>query len=99
MSFRRNAQVLPARVLPACILLAAAAGLGGCSHSQTKGTRYYEVRTDMTPELLTLDRTHTDVNRDLGIAWRTNLRSLAEDYRRGAMMDRPSRLTFYPMPH
>jgi hypothetical protein len=87
------------RIAAGLLILAGATALTGCSHVQARGTRYHEVHSSLTPELLTLDQTYVDANRELTLAIKTNMRTANDDLARAAYVNRPSRLTFFPIPH
>jgi hypothetical protein len=71
----------------AAILLVGSA-LTGC------GTRH-----NLTPELMNLSDRPVDVDNTWALTANTNWRMLVGDFQRGALIDRPSRLTPEPIPH
>jgi hypothetical protein len=87
----RNA-TLTLAALAAC----AAAFCGGCS---TTGSSYNAVSTNPTPELLTLDQRPIDYRTMVAVSWNSNNRTIPSDIARAIYIDRPSRLTPYPVPH
>jgi hypothetical protein len=51
------------------------------------------VRHDLTPELMTMSDRPVDVENTYSLTCNENWRLLVEDFQRGAMIDRPNRLT------
>jgi hypothetical protein len=87
------------RAVSSSLLAALAAGgmaiaLGGCSHGDPN---YNDVRWNISPDLMTLDKRPVDVDRDLGYSFDTNYRMFWGDLTRAALVDRPSRLTREPL--
>lgn len=78
---------------------AACVGSAGCVNAQAKGTRYREVSWSLTPELETLDKTYVDVDRQVTTSWKTDIRMIQDDFSRAQMIDRPSRLSPFPIPY
>lgn len=80
--------------------LAAAAGLsllGGCS--SMGGKQHASISDDATPSLITLDQRPIDVSNTTTISWNTNWREHWNDWDKIWLLDRPSRLTQFPIPH
>ncbi len=83
------------------LLIAAAlctAGMAACSSSPVS-KRDAEVRNNPTPELETLSERPIDVANDQAVTVDENLRMANEDWNRFWLMDRPSRLERWRMPH
>ncbi|MBK9188429.1 MAG: hypothetical protein HUU18_09925 [Phycisphaerales bacterium] len=58
-----------------------------------------KVKENLTPELLTLNERHIEVENRLLVGFNTNMRMFWSDLSRASHTDRPSRLTPGPMPH
>ena len=80
-------------------MLAGAMVLGGCSRNTTSASLYRQIRQDPTPELNTLTKTQVDIQNMMTVTLNENKRSRLEELHRILLLDRPSRLTRYPMPH
>lgn len=90
-----------ARCLRVVCLLSGVAGsalLCACN-TTTSDPNYSSVRFNLTPDLATLDKRYIDVDRNAALAFNENRRMLTEDFLRGGLYDRPSRLSAYPIPH
>jgi hypothetical protein len=72
----------------AAALLVAGSALTGCG-----------VRHNLTPELSTLSDRPVDVDNTWALTCDENWRMLVSDFQRGALIDRPQRLTPEPIPH
>ena len=72
-------------------------GLSACVTNYSEHPGHAEVRGQVTPELITLDEREIDSDNRIGITNNANLRMLWMDLRRAMLLDRPSRLTPYPM--
>ena len=87
------------RTLAAFTLAAVgAASLTACGASGPFG-RDARIRSNLTPELATLDQTHVDTRNSYALMSNENLRMLNDDLLKFFYLDRPSRLTSLPMPH
>ena len=76
----------------------AVAGLVGCA-SGPAAKRDAEVRGNVTPELETLSQRPIDVSNTQVVVWDENLRMANEDWNSLWLLDRPSRLSRWRMPH
>ena len=76
----------------------ALAGLVGCSSSPA-ARRDAQVRSNVTPELETLSQRPIDVSNTQAVVWDEDLRMANEDWYRLWLLDRPSRLARWRMPH
>lgn len=76
----------------------AVAGLAGCS-SGPLAKRDAQVRAQTSPELETLSQRPIDVSNTQTLVSDENLRMANEDMNRLWLMDRPSRLARWRMPH
>lgn len=85
------------RSLLASAAVTALVGLSGCVTNYSEHPGHAEVRGQVTPELITLDEREIDSDNRIGITNNANLRMLWMDLRRAMLLDRPSRLTPYPM--
>jgi hypothetical protein len=74
------------------------AGLAGCGGSPS-ARRDSEVRGNVTPELETLSQRPIDVSNTQTVVWDENLRMANEDWNSLWLLDRPSRLSRWRMPH
>jgi hypothetical protein len=74
-------------ILPAAAILLSLSALTGC------GTR-----SDLTPELSTLQDRDEDVYNTISLTCNENWRMLVSDWQRAALLDHPSRLTPEPIP-
>jgi hypothetical protein len=86
------------RGLLAVASVVALAGLVGCNTSPS-AKRDAQVRSDLTPELQTLSQRPIDVDNTQAVVWDEDLRMANEDWDRFWLMDRPSRLSRWRMPH
>ena len=75
-----------------------AASLTACGASGPFG-RDARIRSNLTPELATLNQTHIGTRNSYALMSNENLRMLNDDLLRFFYLDRPSRLTALPMPH
>jgi hypothetical protein len=57
------------------------------------------VRHNLTPELSTMSDRPVDVDNTWALTCDENWRMFVSDFQRGALIDRPSRLTPEPIPH
>jgi hypothetical protein len=64
---------------------------GGCTSGQTG-----KVQRNLTPELRTMSDRPVDTRNSFWVAWNENKRLGWEDFYRGALWDRSSRLTPHP---
>ncbi len=71
-------------------------GLTACSGQQQRLSSY---RSNPSPELDTLSKSHDNIDNRLTIGSDTNFRMLNEDIGRALLLDRPSRLTPVPVPY
>lgn len=81
----------------ACLVLAGlglVAVLGACGGSGPAGIRH-----DLTPNLDTQVNRYRDTDNMFWHTWNGNMRAGWDDYYRGALIDRPTRLSRYPSPH
>lgn len=81
-------------------LVVGAAGLsvaGGCAG--TAGRQHAAISHDATPDLITLDKRPIDDSNMVTVTWNANWRESWDDWNKIWLLDRPSRLTQYPMPH
>lgn len=76
------------------VVVAAAAALGGCADNSPEG-----IRLDLTPDLQTTWQRPVDVGNQVSITYDENIRLFWEDLHRASLVDRPSRLSKYPMPY
>jgi hypothetical protein len=83
---------------PLALIAAASLSLTGCG-SLNSGPTYNSVRSNLTPELMTLAERPIDVSNQMGVTFNTNRRAMWDDVQSFWLLDRPSRLTRYPMPH
>ncbi len=84
-----------ARIASAASLVVAIAAITGCS---SEDAQLAEVRSNPTPELMTLgDSLDGNVNRATSTT-STNLRGINNDLGRVFLLDRPSRLSPQPRP-
>lgn len=91
-------KTFPIRIASAAILVAAGAALTGCkSGSAQHAGPLDSIRKRPTPELRTLAERHTDAKNARVIDRDTELRMLSDDIRRFLYIDRPSRLSNYPI--
>ncbi len=81
----------PILTTSACLL--AAALLGGCTRS-----RDAQIRSDLTPELVTLHERQVDSDNAGALTFDENGRMFMEDLGRAFYTNRPSRLTPEPTP-
>jgi hypothetical protein len=81
-----------AGILGTCALLTAC---GGNANSTSPSA----IRGNLTPELSSLTARSVDLSNERAITFNTNFRAMVDDFNRAALLDRPSRLTVYPMPH
>jgi hypothetical protein len=88
----------PSRGVFVAVAFVAVAGLVGCSSSPA-AKRDAEVRGNVTPELETLSQRPIDVSNTQTVVWDENLRMANEDWDRLWLLDRPSRLSHWRMPH
>ncbi len=86
------------RGLLAVASFVALAGLVGCASSPA-ARRDAQVRGNVTPELETLAQRPIDVDNTQAVVWDEDLRMANEDWNRLWLMDRPSRLSRWRMPH
>ena len=87
------------RTLAAVTLAAVGtASLTACGASGPFG-RDARIRSNLTPELATLDQTHVGTRNSYALMSNENLRMLNDDLLKFFYLDRPSRLTSLPMPH
>ena len=88
------------KIRPACLLsftaLAGLVALGGCASNPAR-EQLSEIRGNPTPELDTPTQTRDDIDNQLTVTFDTNLRSLNRDLGVLFLLDRPSRLSPYPM--
>ena len=84
------------KINKAAFITLALALVGGCA---TENSRHSAVVGDLTPELLTVNRRPVDAQNMTSLTWNTDNRLLWDDLSRGALTDRPSRLSKYPVPH
>lgn len=56
------------------------------------------ILTDLTPELLTMYERHADSEIQINRTFNLNIRQFWQDWGRALLLDRPSRLTRYPVP-
>ena len=88
-----------ARKSIAATLGAAALLLGGCSSGPpTSYQRAAQIRDNPTPQLVTLSQREVDLKNDWALMVDENMRMMREDIRRFWLINRPSRLTRYPIP-
>ncbi len=73
--------------------------LTGCQNPASPWSRDGRIRANLTPELNTLDQTDVDVKNQLALLTNENLRMARDDWLKIWYLDRPSRLTQFPMPH
>jgi len=92
-----NHPTLP-RGLSLAASFVAIAGLVGCA-SGPAAKRDAQVRSNVTPELETLSQRPIDVSNTQTIVWDENLRMANEDWDSLWLLDRPSRLSRWRMPH
>ncbi|RMH26316.1 MAG: hypothetical protein D6692_09455 [Planctomycetota bacterium] len=89
------------KLLAACVAPAALLALGACSSTENAPRHAGDIdalRADPSPAMHTLaERTHDRENR-FTVTKDTNFRMISDDWDRFWMIDRPSRLTFYPKP-
>jgi len=101
----------PAALAPRSFMLAsrrlAVAGsltLAGLSLALSVGCSDYshqiasDVRSDPTPELMTLWERPVDVKNHLAVVRNANFRMMWQDLGRATLLDHPSRMTWEPMP-
>ncbi len=67
---------------------------GGCSHQITADS----VRSNMSPEMETMAQTSEQRKNEVARAVDTNLRQLNNDWDSFWLLDRPLRLSMYPVP-
>jgi hypothetical protein len=87
------------RLLASFVCLAGAAFLGGCGGTdRLEGEDVHAIRLNPTPVEQTLTMTRDDLdNRIYGITFDQNLLMANDDLLRGLLLDRPSRLTRFPV--
>jgi len=87
-------------VLSAIALAGALVGCGGSSR-YTAGDegRHGDVRSDITPELMTQHQRNVDTYDELEVTWDGNSRMMWADIHRFMLNDRPSLLTGMPTPY
>ncbi len=81
------------------VLSAGAALTGACASEDASYSAAKQIQSNPTPGLQTLAQRPVDVDNAIAITNDTNLRMANEDLGRMFFFDRPSRLTFSPMPH
>lgn len=86
------------RGLAGTVACVAIAGLVGCA-SGPAAQRDAAVRSNPTPEMETLSQRLVDVENMQAVAVDENLRMANEDLNRFFLLDRPSRLSRWRMPH
>lgn len=84
------------RLSSVCLLLAGAFVLSGCNN--TGNARLDEVRSDPTPDLVTLSQRDVDIDNAMVVTFDENGRMLWQDLGRMWLVDRPSRLTRETIP-
>lgn len=82
-------------------LVCAGSLLGGCAGStNTSRTNVGHIRGNLTPELRTGAQNRDEVHNSLAIMTNQHFRMMREDFGRTLMyVDRPTRLTPYPVAH
>lgn len=73
--------------------------LTGCQNPASPWSRDGRIRANLTPELKTLDQTHVGVKNQTALMVSENRRMAYDDLIKVFYLDRPSRLTQFPMPH
>jgi len=72
--------------------------LGGCGGSATS-TKPSAVRGNLTPNMSSLNQRPQDVDNMVALTFNTQKRERRADWYRLALLDRPSRLSYIPIPH
>jgi|GEM_PF-587454 len=80
----------------AIVGVVALSGVSGCT---TDGPKHQSVVHNLTPEMIGLAKRPVDLQNSTSVTWNADNRMLVDDWSRAALIDRPSRLTPYPMPH
>ena len=83
--------------LLALTCLAGLAFIGGCSSATPAEEQLSEIRSVPSPNLDSPTRTRDEIDNKLTVTNDTNLRSLNRDLGVFFLLDRPSRLSPYPM--
>ena len=90
------------RIRPFAALTVASVGLmllAGCQNPAAPWSRAGRIRSNLTPELATLDQTPLGLKNQDALMRNTNFRMARDDLIKVFYLDRPSRLTSLPMPH
>lgn len=74
----------------------ALAFLGGCAQENLQHTK---IRTNLTPELQTLNRRPVEVRSEMSLVINSDWRQFWDDAQRAMLLDRPSRLSPIVIPH
>lgn len=70
--------------------------LAGCAQENLQHTK---IRTDLTPELQTLNRRPVEVRSQTSLVFNSDWRQFWDDTQRALLLDRPSRLSPIAVPH
>lgn len=79
------------------LVLAGLAAFAGCASSKTSEGRAAELRSNLTPELDAMAERKVDIQNQEALTLDENGRMLREDWQRFWLMERPSRLSPYPV--
>ncbi|MCA9285101.1 MAG: hypothetical protein KDA22_07810 [Phycisphaerales bacterium] len=71
-------------------------GIIGCE-SDPNPVSFNNIKSDLTPELMTMSERPSDVDRNMAVVGNINIRNMWNDLGRMWMFDRPSILSPYPV--
>lgn len=89
----------PSRALRCSLVLALGAALVGCSSGNSTRTSHSAVKGNLMPGMSTLNQRPDDVENMWAMTKTTNRKALRADWYRIILYERPSRLSYIPVPH